>query len=101
MGEIGLAFLKLVKFENEEAMSNAQRIHAADIKRIATAAVKASRFHQESNAQSVKHLVLKFFYPLCMLIIIIRIKIMYILTMIIEMMSESYHFNVIMNKPCM
>eukprot|EP00249_Psilotum_nudum_P019180 c27128_g2_i2 orf=202-1917(+) len=56
MGELGLALIKLGKFETEEAMLNTQRAHAADAKRVATAAVKASRFCREANAQSVKHL---------------------------------------------
>ncbi|KAF5186341.1 Sorting nexin 2b [Thalictrum thalictroides] len=56
MGELGLAFIKLTKFETEEAMYNSQRVRAADMKRVATAAVKASRFYRESNAQTVKHL---------------------------------------------
>lgn len=56
MGEFGLAFIKISKFETEEAVYNAQRIHATDAKRVATAAVKASRFYREANAQSVKHL---------------------------------------------
>ncbi|GLU11931.1 hypothetical protein SLE2022_286490 [Rubroshorea leprosula] len=56
MGELGLAFIKLTKFENEEAMFNSQRVRAADMKALATAAVKASRFYRELNAQTVKHL---------------------------------------------
>ncbi|XP_015874646.2 sorting nexin 2A isoform X1 [Ziziphus jujuba] len=56
MGELGLAFIKLTKFENEEAMFNSQRVRAADMKGLATAAVKASRFYRELNAQTVKHL---------------------------------------------
>ncbi|XVF20381.1 hypothetical protein REPUB_Repub11eG0193700 [Reevesia pubescens] len=56
MGELGLAFIKLTKFENEEAMFNSQRVRAADMKCLATAAVKASRFYRELNAQTVKHL---------------------------------------------
>ncbi|KAL5720907.1 Sorting nexin 2A [Ranunculus cassubicifolius] len=56
MGELGLAFIKLTKFETEEAVYNSQRTRAADMKRVATAAVKASRFYRESNAQTVKHL---------------------------------------------
>eukprot|EP00249_Psilotum_nudum_P019179 c27128_g2_i1 orf=275-1996(+) len=56
VGELGLALIKLGKFETEEAMLNTQRTHAADAKRVATAAVKASRFYREANAQSVKHL---------------------------------------------
>uniref|UniRef100_A0A1D1XDT9 Sorting nexin 2B n=1 Tax=Anthurium amnicola TaxID=1678845 RepID=A0A1D1XDT9_9ARAE len=56
MGELGLAFIKLTKFETEEAVYNSQRIRAADARRVATAAVKASRFYRESNALTVKHL---------------------------------------------
>lgn len=57
MGELGLAFIKLTKFENEEAAYNAQRTRANDMKNLATAAVKASRFYRELNSQTVKHLV--------------------------------------------
>lgn len=56
LGELGLAFIKLSKFENEEAVFNSQRIRAAETKVVATAAVKASRFYRELNAQTVKHL---------------------------------------------
>lgn len=56
MGELGLAFIKLTKFENEEALFNSQRLRAADMKNVATAAVKASRLYRESNSQTVKHL---------------------------------------------
>lgn len=56
MGELGLAFIKLTKFENEEALFNSQRVRAADMKNVATAAVKASRYYRELNAQTVKHL---------------------------------------------
>lgn len=57
MGELGLAFIKLTKFENEEAVSNSQRVRAADMKGVATATVKASRLFRELNGQTVKHLV--------------------------------------------
>ncbi|KAJ0266796.1 Sorting nexin 2A [Hirschfeldia incana] len=57
MGELGLAFIKLTKFENEEAVFNFQRTRATDMKNLATAAVKASRFYRELNSQTVKHLV--------------------------------------------
>lgn len=57
MGELGLAFIKLTKFENEEAAYNSQRTRANDMKNLATAAVKASRFYRELNSQTVKHLV--------------------------------------------
>ncbi|KAJ4971009.1 hypothetical protein NE237_004108 [Protea cynaroides] len=56
MGDLGLAFIKLTKFETEEALYTSQRVRATDMKRVATAAVKASRFYRESNAQTVKHL---------------------------------------------
>lgn len=57
MGDLGLAFIKLAKFETENSMVPSQRAFATDAKRTATAAVKASRFYRESNALSVKHLV--------------------------------------------
>lgn len=57
MGELGLAFIKLAKFETEEAIFDSQRARAADTKCVATAAVKASRLYRELNAQTVKHLV--------------------------------------------
>ncbi|KAE9596068.1 hypothetical protein Lal_00030979 [Lupinus albus] len=56
MGELGLAFIKLTKFENEQAVLNSQRVRAVDMKGVATAAVKASRLFRELNAQTVKHL---------------------------------------------
>lgn len=56
IGELGLAFIKLTKFENERATVNTQRERAADIKMVATAAVKASRLYRELNSQTVKHL---------------------------------------------
>lgn len=57
MGQLGLAFVKLTKFETEEVVHNSQRTRAADMKNVATAAVKASRLYRELNAQTVKHLV--------------------------------------------
>lgn len=56
MGEMGLAFFKLGKFETESAVYESQRIRAADFKHQATAAVRASRAHRESNALTMKHL---------------------------------------------
>ncbi|KAG0584397.1 hypothetical protein M758_3G207200 [Ceratodon purpureus] len=56
MGNLGLTFIKLAKFETESTIVPCQRVFAADAKRTATAAVKASRFYRESNALSVKHL---------------------------------------------
>lgn len=57
MGQLGLAFVKLTKFETEEVAQDSQRARAADMKNVATAAVKASRLYRELNAQTVKHLV--------------------------------------------
>nr|GEU75892.1 sorting nexin 2A-like [Tanacetum cinerariifolium] len=56
LGQLGLAFVKLTKFESEEAMFNSQKVRAADMKNVATSAVKASRLYRELNAQTVKHL---------------------------------------------
>ncbi|VFQ72805.1 unnamed protein product [Cuscuta campestris] len=56
LGQLGLAFVKLTKFETEEAMYDSQRTRATDMKNVATASVKASRLYRELNAQTVKHL---------------------------------------------
>lgn len=56
MGELGLALIKLIKLENDEAIHVSQRVGAADTKIVATAAVKASRFYRELNSQTIKHL---------------------------------------------
>ncbi|KAK7276434.1 hypothetical protein RIF29_17573 [Crotalaria pallida] len=56
MGELGLAFVKLTKFETEEAIFEAQRVRASDMRNVATAAVKASRLYRELNTQTIKHL---------------------------------------------
>lgn len=56
LGQLGLAFVKLTKFETEEAIFNSQKVRAADMKNVATSAVKASRLYRELNAQTVKHL---------------------------------------------
>ncbi|CAI9780522.1 unnamed protein product [Fraxinus pennsylvanica] len=52
MGQLGLAFVKLTKFESEEAIYDSQKACAADMKNVATAAVKASRLYRELNAQN-------------------------------------------------
>lgn len=57
LGGLGLAFIKLTKFENENAVFNTQRVRAADMKNVATAAVKASRLYRGLNVQTVSHLV--------------------------------------------
>lgn len=56
MGELGLVFVKMTKFEFEEAVNECQRTRAADMKNMATAAVKASRLYRELNSQTVRHL---------------------------------------------
>ncbi|KAF6144818.1 hypothetical protein GIB67_038917 [Kingdonia uniflora] len=56
MGELGLALIKLAKFETEEATCSHQRIRVVDVKRVATAAIKVGRLYRGSNAQTVKHL---------------------------------------------
>ena len=61
MGELGLAFVKLTKFETEEAIFESQRARAADMRNVATAAVKASRLYRELNTQTIKHLVITVF----------------------------------------
>lgn len=57
MGDLGLTFVKLTKFETDEAVLDSQRVRANDMKNVATAAVKASRLYRELNSQTVKHLV--------------------------------------------
>lgn len=56
MGELGLSFIKLTKFENEAAVLDTQRARAAEMKNIATASVRASRIYRELNAKTVKNL---------------------------------------------
>ncbi|KMZ61711.1 hypothetical protein ZOSMA_503G00010 [Zostera marina] len=56
MGDLVLAFIKLTKFETEEAIHNSQKIRADETRCFGTAAVKACRFYRESNAQIEKHL---------------------------------------------
>ncbi|KAL2899234.1 Sorting nexin 2B [Bienertia sinuspersici] len=56
MGELGLSFIKLTKFENESAILDTQRTRAAETKGIATATVKASRLYRDLNAKTVKNL---------------------------------------------
>ena len=57
MGGLGLALMKLTKFENENAVLNTQRVRAADMRNVATTTVKASRLYRGLNAQTVEHLV--------------------------------------------
>ena len=65
MRELGLAFIKISKFETEDGTLNSQRVPVIDGKRVTTAAVKESQFYREVNAQSVKHLLFSFIILLC------------------------------------
>ncbi|CAO2840024.1 unnamed protein product [Amaranthus hypochondriacus] len=56
MGELGLSFIKLTKFENEAAVLDSQKTRAAELKNIATATVRGSRMYRELNAKTVKNL---------------------------------------------
>ncbi|XP_073291599.1 sorting nexin 2B-like [Primulina huaijiensis] len=56
MGELGLSLIKITKFESEHAELNTQRTMAADVKNVATTAIKSSRLYRELNSQIVKHL---------------------------------------------
>ncbi|KAF5795042.1 putative Phox domain, sorting nexin Vps5-like, AH/BAR domain superfamily, PX domain superfamily [Helianthus annuus] len=56
MGQLGLVFVKLTKFETEEAVFISQKTRAKDMKNMATSSVKASRLYGELNAQTIKHL---------------------------------------------
>lgn len=56
MGELGLMFMKLVKFENQEAVLESQRRRAADMKNVATSAIKASRLYRSLNDKTAYHL---------------------------------------------
>lgn len=57
MGDFGLSFIKLTKYENQQAVLDTQRKRATDMKNLATSAIKASRLWRELNSQTVKHLV--------------------------------------------
>ncbi|EPS61389.1 hypothetical protein M569_13409, partial [Genlisea aurea] len=57
MGQLGLAFVKLTKFETDEGVHVSQRANSEDTKNVAVTAVKASRLYRELNFQTVKHLV--------------------------------------------
>lgn len=62
LGHLGLAFVKLMKFENEWGNSDTQRERAAGMKIVATAAVKTSRLYHGLNVHTVKYLVTIFFF---------------------------------------
>uniref|UniRef100_A0A7N0RIF4 PX domain-containing protein n=1 Tax=Kalanchoe fedtschenkoi TaxID=63787 RepID=A0A7N0RIF4_KALFE len=56
MGELGLSFIKLTKFETDQAMHDSQRVRAGFMKNGSTATVKASRLYRDLNGQTMKHL---------------------------------------------
>ncbi|XP_071697657.1 sorting nexin 2B-like [Rutidosis leptorrhynchoides] len=56
MGAFGLSFIKLTKFENQQAVFDTQRQRTADMKNLATAAIKTSRLYRELYSRTVKHL---------------------------------------------
>ncbi|KAI3768262.1 hypothetical protein L2E82_18800 [Cichorium intybus] len=56
MGDFGLSFMKLTKYENQQAFLETQRKRAADMKNLATSAIKATRLWRELNSQTDKHL---------------------------------------------
>ncbi|KAI3522776.1 hypothetical protein L1887_00826 [Cichorium endivia] len=56
MGDFGLSFIKLTKYENQQAILETQRKRAGDMKNLATSAIKATRLWRELNSQTVKHL---------------------------------------------
>lgn len=58
MRDLGFAFVNLTKFETENTLNDFQKIRAVEIRRVATATVKASRFYQELTSQTMKHLVI-------------------------------------------
>jgi hypothetical protein len=78
MGEFGLAFIKLAKFETEKAMSDAQGSHAADTKRLGTVVIKASRFYRDANIKSAKHMVSTFSCEEIIVIQMLQIKVIHI-----------------------
>ncbi|XP_074561064.1 sorting nexin 2A-like [Curcuma longa] len=56
LGQLGLTFVKLAKFETENATYLSQRRRASEIKQFSTALLRISRFYRESNGHTVKHL---------------------------------------------
>ncbi|CAD6229288.1 unnamed protein product [Miscanthus lutarioriparius] len=55
-GLLGMSFIKLAKFEKEQATSSSQKRRAADISNFASAVVRVSRSQAKLNAEIVKHL---------------------------------------------
>ncbi|XP_062224954.1 sorting nexin 2B-like [Phragmites australis] len=55
-GHLGMSFIKLAKFEKEQATCSSQKIRAADTSNFANAVVRVSRSQTKLNAEIVKHL---------------------------------------------
>ncbi|OQU87773.1 hypothetical protein SORBI_3003G341400 [Sorghum bicolor] len=55
-GFLGMSFIKLAKFEKEQATCSSQKRRAADISNFASAVVRTSRSQAKLNAEIVKHL---------------------------------------------
>ncbi|KAJ0770453.1 putative sorting nexin Vps5-like, AH/BAR domain superfamily, PX domain superfamily [Helianthus annuus] len=57
MGALGLSFIKLTKFENQHAFAHTPpAAAAADMKNLATAAIKTSRLHRELSSRTAMHM---------------------------------------------
>ncbi|KVI04822.1 Phox homologous domain-containing protein [Cynara cardunculus var. scolymus] len=54
MGRLGLAFVKLTKFETEEAVFNSQKVRARDMRSVVTSAVKANRSNALLTVQTLE-----------------------------------------------
>lgn len=52
-----MSFIKLAKFEKEQATCSSQKRRAADMSNFASAVVRVSRSQAKLNAEIVKHLV--------------------------------------------
>ncbi|KAL6614243.1 hypothetical protein ACP70R_036513 [Stipagrostis hirtigluma subsp. patula] len=55
-GHLGLSFIKLAKFEKEQATCSSQKRRAADINNFANAVLRVSRSQTKLDAEIVKHL---------------------------------------------
>ena len=57
MGEMGMTFIKLTKFETEQSKWESQTLRADVTRQFALTAVKVSRLQRALNSQTVTHLV--------------------------------------------
>ncbi|GAQ79708.1 Sorting nexins and related PX domain-containing proteins [Klebsormidium nitens] len=55
-GELGLAFVKIAKFEEEPGTSQQQKVHAVESRRLGHAAIRTSRLCRTATAQTVNQL---------------------------------------------